>query len=167
MKKLLLVLLTVLVMACKNTPSNEIAYFQNPTYVECNIPIIKTQIDSTEVCLILDTGANMSLIDSDWYRKNQHLVTYSRTIEIKYHGIGGSTEMQEVDVVVAKLPIGSVVFTESNLSSIKKQISEQGYNIIGIIGSDFFERTSAVIDYGNRALFFADLELDSLKLIKK
>lgn len=168
MKKLIFLLVMFLMTACvSKNKSEDVLYFENPSYVECNIPVIKTYLDSTEVSFILDTGANNSLIDSDWYSKHQELFTFSRTVEIQYHGINGSTEIEEVDVVVGKLAIGNVTFMESNLSAIKEQLHAQGYDVIGIIGSDFFERNMTVIDYGNRALYFVDLKLDSLNLIKK
>jgi hypothetical protein len=72
-----------------------------------------------------------------------------------------------VDVVIGELSIGDVIFMESDLSSVRRQLQIEGYNIIGIIGSDFFERTLSIIDYGNRALYFASLDLDSLNIGNK
>ena len=53
------------------------------------------------------------------------------------------------------------------LSDISSYLKIEGYNIVGIIGSDFFERTLSIIDYGNRALYFASLDLDSLNIGNK
>ena len=56
---------------------------------------------------------------------------------------------------------------ESDLSAVTKQLYLNGYTVVGIIGSDFLERTSSIIDFSNRALYFADLNLDSLNITKK
>ena len=62
MKKILFLILMVFsLLSCNNKKTNsDILYFENPSYEECNIPVIETCLDSTKVCFIIDTGANMS-----------------------------------------------------------------------------------------------------------
>lgn len=161
----LLIIMLFLAVGCNNTES--LLYFENKYTEACNIPVVKSQVGNQTAYFIIDTGANTSLIDSDYYRTHQELFVFSHTVDVQYHGIGGSTEEMTVDVVIGELSIGDVIFMESDLSSVRRQLQIEGYNIIGIIGSDFFERTLSIIDYGNRALYFASLDLDSLNIGNK
>ncbi|UWG73597.1 MAG: Retroviral aspartyl protease [Bacteriophage sp.] len=165
----LLIIMLFLAVGCNNKPVNteSLLYFENKYTEACNIPVVKSQVGNQTAYFIIDTGANTSLIDSDYYRTHQELFVFSHTVDVQYHGIGGSTEEMTVDVVIGELSIGDVIFMESDLSSVRRQLQIEGYNIIGIIGSDFFERTLSIIDYGNRALYFASLDLDSLNIGNK
>lgn len=165
----LLIIMLFLAVGCNNKPVNteSLLYFENKYTEACNIPVVKSQVGNQTAYFIIDTGANTSLIDSDYYRTHQELFVFSHTVDVQYHGIGGSTEEMTVDVVIGELSIGDVIFMESDLSSVRMQLQIEGYNIIGIIGSDFFERTLSIIDYGNRALYFASLDLDSLNIGNK
>ena len=53
--------------------------------------MVSTYIDGIEVEFIIDTGAAISLIDADWYSKNQDEVIFINNVEVQLHGIGGST----------------------------------------------------------------------------
>lgn len=163
----LLIIMLFLAVGCRPTNTESLLYFENKYTEACNIPVVKSQVGNQTAYFIIDTGANTSLIDSDYYRTHQELFVFSHTVDVQYHGIGGSTEEMTVDVVIGELSIGDVIFMESDLSSVRRQLQIEGYNIIGIIGSDFFERTLSIIDYGNRALYFASLDLDSLNIGNK
>lgn len=163
MKKIITILFILLlgITSCKKETQGTIE-FKNSAYSECNIPIISVKVDSVDVLFILDTGANSSLIDSDFYRNNKNLFTYSRTINVQYTGIGGSTGYKDQDIVVASTNIGDVVFIEQDLSSVINSVKD--YKIKGVIGSSFFKLNPSIIDYHNRCLYFSRIEMDSLKL---
>ena len=62
MKKILILLLTILLVSCENTKvQND---FIN---VDCNIPIIECVLGNDTVNMIVDTGAEYTLIDSKYF----------------------------------------------------------------------------------------------------
>jgi len=59
------------------------------------------------------------------------------------------------------LPVGYVTLVESDLSSVKDKLKNDGYNVIGIIGSDFLKTRNYIIDFEKRMLYPANKK-DSL-----
>jgi hypothetical protein len=155
MKKfLMLMLLGLFMFSCTPEKKSDFVNFSNQ--YECNIPMVRTLIDSTAVDFIIDTGAGVSLIDEEWYDENKDEVIFVNTVEMELHGIGGSTENVTSDVVRMNLPVGNVTLVESNLSSVKNKLNKEGYNVIGIIGSDFFKTRNYIIDFEKRMLYPAN-----------
>lgn len=159
MKKFLILLLSVLMFACVSEPKTDFIHFSNN--YECNIPLVSTYIDNVKSDFIIDTGAAISLIDSDWYNNNKDEVTFINDVQIQLHGIGGSTTEDNVDIIGMNLPLGYVTLMESDLSSVKNKLKQDGYNVIGIIGSDFLKTRKYIIDYELRMLYPANKK-DSL-----
>jgi hypothetical protein len=63
MKKYLILLLTTLLIACSNVKTEQGSFVNT----DCNIPIIECVLDKDTVHLIVDTGAEYSLIDQSYY----------------------------------------------------------------------------------------------------
>ena len=159
MKYLLVLLLSLFIFSC--TPENKSDFVHFSNNYECNIPMVSTYIDGIEVEFIIDTGAAISLIDADWYSKNQDEVMFINNVEVQLHGIGGSTSEEQVDIVGMNLPIGYITLMESDLSSVKDKLKTDGYNVIGIIGSDFLKTRNYIIDFEKRMIYPANKK-DSL-----
>lgn len=159
MKYFWIMLIGLFMFSCTPEKKTDFVHFSNN--YECNIPLVSTYIDSVEVEFIIDTGAAISLIDSDWYSNNRDECTFVHKAELELHGIGGDVSEKTVDVVRMNLPIGYVTLVESDLSSVKDKLKSDGYNVIGIIGSDFLKTRNYIIDFEKRMLYPANKK-DSL-----
>lgn len=152
MKKYLIILLTILLTACeqKHTQND----FIN---TDCNIPIIECVLGTDTVNMIVDTGAEYSLIDSK-YLENHECFTVVNSIETQFSGIGGiNTQISRV--VSTNSNLGYITFVEQNLDAVVESLSN--YNIVGLIGSDFLKSRNYIIDYKMRKIYPYE-QLDSI-----
>ena len=152
MKKYLIILLTILLTACgqKHTQND----FIN---TDCNIPIIECVLGTDTVDMIVDTGAEYSLIDSK-YLENSECFTVVNSIETQFSGIGG-INIQISRVVSTNSSLGYITFVEQNLDAVVESLSN--YNIVGLIGSDFLKSRNYIVDYKMRKIYPYE-QLDSI-----
>lgn len=150
MKKYFLVLLMSLVLlSCSETKTQN--DFIN---TDCNIPIIECVLGNDTVDLIVDSGAEYSLISSEYYNQNPHNFTVVNEIETQFSGIGGvNTQISKIVAINSNL--GYVTFIEQNLNAVVESLPQ--YNIVGLIGSDFLKSRNYVIDYNKRKIYHYEL----------
>lgn len=142
MKKIFLILVIAVITACThNNPNNMVDF----TYAG-NIPIIGDTINNEIVHFIIDTGAGISIINSDYYQSNKRNLIYLDDVELQLFGINGVAPYQKSTTVGLHTSIGYCKFQESDLSPVVEKINVLGYNVIGIIGSDFW-RNGYIINY--------------------
>ena len=153
MKKYLIILLTILLTACeqKHTQND----FIN---TDCNIPIIECILGNDTVDMIVDTGAEYSLIDQLYYQNNSDNFKLVNQIETQFSGIGG-VSTQVSDIVGTYTSLGYITFVEQNLSAVTKSLSQ--YNVVGLIGSDFLKSHNFIVDYKMRKIYPYE-QLDSI-----
>ena len=152
MKKYLIILLTILLTACgqKHTQND----FIN---TDCNIPIIECVLGTDTVDMIVDTGAEYSLIDSK-YLENNECFTVVNSIETQFSGIGGiNTQISRI--VSTNSSLGYITFVEQNLDAVVESLSN--YDIVGLIGSDFLKSRNYIVDYKMRKIYPYE-QLDSI-----
>lgn len=150
MKKYFFVLLMSLVLlSCSETKTQN--DFIN---TDCNIPIIECVLGNDTVDLIVDSGAEYSLISSDYYNQNSNNFTIVNKIETQFSGIGG-VNTQISRIVATNSNLGYVTFVEQNLNAVIKALPQ--YNIVGLIGSDFLKSRNYVIDYKQRKIYHYEL----------
>lgn len=153
MRKYLILLLTTLLIACSNVKTEQ----GNFINTDCNIPIIECVLGTDTVDMIVDTGAEYSLIDSK-YLENSECFTVVNSIETQFSGIGGvSTQVSRI--VSTKSSLGYITFVEQNLDAVVKSLSN--YNVVGLIGSDFLRSRNYIIDYKVRKIYPYE-QLDSI-----
>lgn len=146
MKKYLLLLITLLLLSCEsNRTQNDFINY------DCNIPIIECVINKDTVNLIVDTGAEYSLIDSDYYQNNKDNFRRVNEIGTQFFGIGGVVTEEVTSVLIADTPMGYITFIEHDLSAVIKAMSE--YNVVGLIGSDFLKSHNYIVDYKMRKIY--------------
>ena len=145
MRKLLLILMVVLLAACGHNNKNNMIDF---TYAG-NIPIIGDTINNEAVHFIIDTGAGMSIINSEYYQEHKRDLIRLSDIEMQLVGINGATPLQTAASVGINTSIGYCRFYESDLSAVVSKMNDRGYNVIGVIGSDFWKQ-GYVINYKTR-----------------
>ena len=150
MKKYLILLLMVLCISCENTKvQND---FIN---VDCNIPIIECVLGNDTVNMIVDTGAEYTLIDSKYFQENQDNFQVMNEIGTQFFGIGGVLETKVAKVINAKTSLGVMTLIEQDLSNVIASMPE--YNVVGLIGSDFLKSRNYVVDYKVRKIYHYEL----------
>ena len=121
---------------------------------DCNIPIIECVLGNDTVNLIIDSGAEYSLISSKYYKQNTNNFTVVNDIETQFSGIGG-VNTQISKIVATNSNLGYITFVEQNLNSVVAALPQ--YNIVGLIGSDFLSSRNYVIDYKKRKIYHYEL----------
>ena len=149
MKKYLILLASLILFSCSETKTQN--DFIN---TDCNIPIIECVLGNDTVDLIVDSGAEYSLISSEYYNQNPNNFTVVNEIETQFSGIGGiNTQISKI--VVTNSNLGYVTFIEQNLNAVIESLPQ--YNIVGLIGSDFLKSRNYVIDYNKRKIYHYEL----------
>lgn len=153
MKKYLILLLTLLLISC-----NDVKTYQGDFInTDCNIPIIECVIGSDTVDMIVDTGAEYSLINSRYLETNKEFRVIN-SVETQFSGIGGvNTQISKVVGIPSNL--GYITFVEQNLEAVIKTLPQ--YEIVGLIGSDFLKSRNYIIDYKMRKIYPFE-QLDSI-----
>ena len=121
---------------------------------DCNIPIIECVLGNDTVDLIVDSGAEYSLISSEYYNQNPNNFTVVNEIETQFSGIGG-VNTQISKIVATNSYLGYLTFIEQNLKAVVESLPQ--YNIVGLIGSDFLKSRNYVIDYKQRKIYHYEL----------
>ena len=151
MKKYLMLLLTILFVSCSS--NTEINGFIN---YDCNVPIIECVLENDTVNMIVDTGAEYSLINSKYLDNNSFNVI--NVIETQFTGIGG-INTQTSRVVGINSSLGYITFVEQNLDAVVESLSK--YKIVGLIGSDFLKSRNYIVDYKMRKIYpYEQLKID-------
>ena len=153
MKKYLIILLCSLLFACSNDK------YVNNDFIntDCNIPIIECVLGTDTVDMIVDTGAEYSLINTE-YLNNSNSFMLINSIETQFSGIGG-VNTQESRIVGIKSNLGYISFVEQDLKAVVESLPQ--YNIVGLIGSDFLKSRNYIIDYKMRKIYPFE-QLDSI-----
>lgn len=118
--------------------------------IDCNIPIIECVLGSDTVNVIVDTGAEYSLIDSKYYQSNSDNFKVINSVETQFSGIGG-VNTQISRIVATDSNLGYITFVEQNLQAVVKSLPQ--YEIAGLIGSDFLKSRNYIVDYKLRKIY--------------
>lgn len=153
MKKYILMLITLLFVSCNGQKSMDSRFINT----DCNIPIIECVLGADTVDMVVDTGAEYSLIDSK-YLENNKCFTVVNSIETQFSGIGGINS-QISRIVNTESSLGYITFIEQDLDAIIKSLPN--YNVVGLIGSDFLKSRNYIIDYKSRKIYPYE-QLDSI-----
>ncbi len=128
--------------------------FKNSHNEDIRIPIIQKDINNEEVLFILDSGANISIIDSTWYHNNKQVFTEAEDVKMVLVGISGIVSINS-KIVYTEIDEDYVVFTITDLVPVTKNLSKQGFKIVGILGSDYLKDNNLIIDYKKQAVYTA------------
>lgn len=157
--------------SCEDKKTNDkVYYFENRSTSDVHTPIIRLNLNGVEKYWIIDTGANMSLIDNDFYENNKTCFDYITSLDMTLNGVSGSKNYN-AHYISAELGDSVVImhqFLTSDLSSVRKNIKNRlNIDIVGIIGSDYLDKYSYTVDFYNRTLYRHEIKIDSLFNIKK
>lgn len=140
----------LLLISCNNTKFQ--GDFIND---DCNIPIIECVLGNDTVNMIVDTGAEYSLINSEYFQNNKDNFYVMNEIGTQFFGIGGVVETKVAKVINAETSLGTMTLIEQDLSSVVNSLSK--YNIVGLIGSDFLQSRNYIVDYKVRKIYHYEL----------
>lgn len=171
MKKILVKLFFVLSVMCviscteKKNNTDFLYHFEQTENSGVNIPIVEIPVNNEGKYFIIDTGANMSLIDEEYYEKNEDDFQYIKTIDMTIQGISGGKDVTSA-YIMAELGDSIKIkhqFMTSNLKGVISNIKNScGREIIGLIGADYLIRYDFSVDFKNRAIYRNVIPLDSI-----
>lgn len=145
MKKYLILLASLILFSCSETKTHN--DFINS---DCNIPIIECVLGNDTVNVIVDTGAEYSLIDSKYYQDHSNDFKVINSIETQFSGIGGiNTQISRI--VATDSNLGYITFVEQNLQAVVQSLPQ--YEVAGLIGSDFLKSRNYIVDYKLRKIY--------------
>lgn len=144
-KYFIIFIMSLVLFGCDNTKTQN--DFIN---TDCNIPIIECVIGNDTVDMIVDSGAEYSLINSEYYK--QHISDFKvvNQVETQFSGIGG-VNIQISRIVATNSSLGYITFVEQNLKAVVESLPQ--YEIAGLIGSDFLKSRYYIIDYKMRKIY--------------
>lgn len=112
------------------------------------LPIITVKIDNKKLNFLLDTGSNQSLIDVSEIVNLKHQIVAPEGSTMKMNG-----EIEDTMTVLVDLEYGFTLYEEVELvvmdlsysfNEVKRQ---DGVQLHGIIGSNFFDKYDYILDY--------------------
>jgi hypothetical protein len=116
--------------------------------------VLHATINAVPLLLVLDTGADLSLVLD---QQRLHDVGLTPTSSSSVQGIGGSQESQtgSVDsVTVGSLKLGSLSYTALDMSRANQRGKEEGFpKLDGILGAGVLDAYGAIVDFGHGVLY--------------
>jgi hypothetical protein len=149
MKKLIICLFLLIVTSCTSNQNN----MRDFTYAG-NLPVVRDTINNEVVHFIIDSGAGLSLINTEYYVNNKDLFRTLEEVEMMLFGISGVADYKTSHTVRLKTSLGYYTFQDSDLSPVIKKANSYGYNVVGLIGSDIL-KDDYVINYKTKQLIHA------------
>ena len=111
------------------------------------LPLINVEINGVKAKLLIDTGANLSMIDYHVAEKYGFKVINIQDMEVT--GVGGVRKVYHtmgVETYYNGEPM-YVRFKSADMKNIRFQLG-----IVGIVGSDYLLQHEMIIDYKNKVL---------------
>lgn len=148
-----------LLIAFKNTINRDISGsvdIHKEGYNRSKFPIIKAKIRGKYKYFLVDTGANVNILDYNLYQElvNGEII-YSSNTKIKITGPGTAGEPEDVSIVTEDVTIKDITIKiefalNKAWEEARKQVSNSsGLPIIGILGSEFCNDSKWMIDFDN------------------
>ena len=152
MKKLITLLIFLSLASCnkdaKANKDNEIDTLQLTK--DNDLLFLEVTINDKKANLLLDTGANLSALDSSNSKKYGYSVEEDMLSSIA--GIGGTAS--GIIVTDAKVLYDGKLKIEPEFKALK--LKNIHHKIDGILGSDYLIKNSATVDYKNSLLILKD-----------
>lgn len=152
----------------KKNNKNETFYFENGVSSNVYTPLIDMKLNGVERTFIVDTGANMSLIDDSFYKDNENDFQFLSEIDMTLNGVAGTKNYKAYYILGGLGDDNSLKyqFLTSDLSGVRNSIkTSTGIDIIGILGADYLNRYGFTVDFVHKAIYRFIVPLDSLKTL--
>lgn len=114
------------------------------------LPIITFRNNNIKLNFLLDTGATLSVIDSNLLESNKDIKFIERDVKGTIYGMEGNT--QEVGYVNMGISYKNNTYNEDfqtlDMSEPFNKLKEEtGVTVVGILSSSFFTKYKYVLDY--------------------
>ena len=155
MKKYLISILFFIVSCNSNLNTNNNFTNGSVKFISAKgVPVLKGTLNGKPAYFIMDSGASLSVLDSD-QSKDYGFNVYADSEDGMVAGYGGTTQMESASNV--NIEIGGVKFIgdykSQDISNIVSAISKDlGIHISGIIGSDIMSNLGIIIDFGTESI---------------
>jgi hypothetical protein len=155
-KKYVFILLTILLTSF--TTRTETKSFPETTTSKTialksykHLHYITVMINGKKANLLLDTGAAWTIWDIN-YAENYGFKYHTTSVEMI--GVGGKKQRFNLSNYKVHHDDAPLLMHSygADLKELTKSFSENGVDIIGVIGSDFFTTCDVVIDYKNKQM---------------
>lgn len=160
--------MALLFSSCEKKKENTetINHFENTISTDVYTPIVSMQLNGVERHWIIDSGANMSLIDETFYQDHKDDFLYLSSVDMTLNGVSGASDYT-ANTIFAELGYGnnkiSHQFVTSNLVGVRKTIKQRiGIDVVGLIGADILSRYGYSIDFYNNAIYRHSTPIDSI-----
>ena len=130
-------------------------------HVKKNIPILYLHINGEKQAFLVDTGASSCVIDKRQFDLSEYYALWDTEIK------SGFGDVQNVYTYSIPSMIDDtlffITFVAADLPICDAMSAETGVKIIGVIGSEFFSKYKAVIDFKNLKLELYDIPRNRIK----
>lgn len=138
----------------RNSPYKYSVNIHKGGFKKTKFPMIKLRIRGKYRYFLVDTGANVNLMDLESYGE---IVGDGQVKQVDNGAVAGlgSEESVHAAIVEEDIVIAREKFTEEFLINDQWKFSREqivkgsGINVVGILGSGFFERAKWMIDFEN------------------
>lgn len=155
MKKIqTLLLFLTLLLTTQCTNDNDFSD-NSITFITSNeIPLVEGTLNGKKAYWIIDSGASYCVVDVNQSKKYEFTVIDDPQ-QVSIAGIGGVVSRKlaiNIDAFIGGMEV-DVDFKSQDLSSVQKAIMHNnGINVVGILGSDWFNKNKLIIDYSTNQL---------------
>lgn len=128
----------------------------NRDYQGIYTPIVEMPVNGKMRYFIVDTGANLSMIDESFYQGNKEDFNFLKEIEMTINGVSGSASSTSsyINTVLGDSITILHSFVTNDLTGVVNNIrTNTGKRIVGIIGADFLNRYDFNVDFFNNMVY--------------
>lgn len=152
MKFLILFSLLFLLVGCE---PKEKKIFSYPMKTESSHPVLEVKTENGDsVGLLIDTGSDFTVINEFYYNINKDIFKLRYNDDLTIITINGE---QDMNIPVVKTTFNDSIETTLHVMNIlplsQTLTKRHKINIVGILGSDFFNEKDAILNFNNDTIY--------------
>lgn len=129
--------------------------FRTNVFFGGNIPIVTFDIEGTKMNFIIDTGSEISYIDSNTYSKRTHSFAMVDSIDGNIVTLNGE-RVRNGRMYVVGATLNDTLYNEFAIINMEDVITNTfirtGFMVNGIIGCDMLYDNEMIVDFRNKTL---------------
>lgn len=153
MKKNRLILFGLLCLGLTSCGPKETIYHEADMITDNTHPLVMVELSQKDtVAFLVDTGSDFTVINEFYYNSKPELFRNKKVEKATVVTING---VEEYDMVSVSGSLNGINATMSvmNVNSMTQLLSARNkVLVVGILGSDFFRRHDAILDFQNNKL---------------
>ena len=124
--------------------------FSNKEWQEIKTPIIKINVSGEQMCFMIDSGSDISILDVEQVKKLPEDYKIG-IIKCNISTVNGDMEQKSMFYALKILNIKQRFYTR-DLSCINSLYEYDNIKLFGILGADWLQNRKAIIDYNKRTI---------------